>query len=429
MKVVLCLVCAILLVASVESKTALVINGGGAKGSISVGFFKGLCESELRNSWDMVVGTSIGSMFAGVLAQFPKEEQCTKGLDAITTFWRMIETPEDVYIARSRIWNKCLKITNVVSLISSWFTTGGMCDASPGVTLYSQFVDEEKIRTSGMELWVPASPLSNLLDSVWFTNSYPHIIDAIVASGAISPLIPPVQIEGEYYVDGGLFHNLPIAKPLEKGVDRIISFLHSNLEEKEGSIISSVFEALAKKGPAVFGYFINAVDKRVMMHAELVGACEHYSDKLILGVYPLGEPIKLTDFNEESIDAMMTMGYESFKTKGLTNLCQFLKEELDDATKHDEDGYTIFGYRLPWPRRRTKKSIGGQVSEAGGNNPTAIAITLLVGGAVGLVGAAIGAKATQVIRSRKSTNAAVVKSQKESLRTSLIANGVESSSQ
>jgi predicted acylesterase/phospholipase RssA len=429
MKVVLCLVCAISLMATVESKTALVINGGGAKGSISVGFLKALCESELRNSWDMVVGTSIGSMFAGVLAQFPKEEQCTKGLDAISTFWFETRTPEDVYRARSSIWNKCLKITNVVSLVSSWFSTGGMCDASPGIDRYHATVDAELIRTSGMELWVPASPLSNLLDSVWFTNSHPNIIDAVIASGAISPLIPPLEINGQYYVDGGVFHNLPIIKPLEQGVDRIISFLHSDIEKSEGSIISSVFEALAKKGPAVFGYFTSAIDKRMMLHAELIGACEHWSDKEILGVYPIGEPCKLTDFYAETIDKMIDMGYDSFKAKGLTDLCKFIKEELDDATTHDDDEHTFFGFHLPWHRHQ--KTIGGQVSEASGSNSRAIAFTFMIGGAIGIVCAVVGVKVNRVVRSKKATgpNAATARSQKDSLRTSLIGEGVESSSQ
>ncbi|CAJ1401540.1 unnamed protein product, partial [Effrenium voratum] len=61
--------------------TALVLSGGGAKGAFELGVLEGICKNEslrhLRN-WSMIVGTSIGALNAGALAQFPPHLQCTQ---------------------------------------------------------------------------------------------------------------------------------------------------------------------------------------------------------------------------------------------------------------------------------------------------------------------------------------------------------------
>jgi hypothetical protein len=44
------------LVHTASAKTALVLAGGGAKGAITLGYLEAICQSDLANSWDMVVG-------------------------------------------------------------------------------------------------------------------------------------------------------------------------------------------------------------------------------------------------------------------------------------------------------------------------------------------------------------------------------------
>ncbi|MEG2144627.1 MAG: patatin-like phospholipase family protein, partial [Oscillospiraceae bacterium] len=48
-------------------KKALVLGGGGAKGSYEIGAWKAF--EELNKSWDMIVGTSIGSLNGAAMVQ------------------------------------------------------------------------------------------------------------------------------------------------------------------------------------------------------------------------------------------------------------------------------------------------------------------------------------------------------------------------
>ncbi|MCW2579168.1 MAG: Patatin [Blastococcus sp.] len=53
----------------------------------------------------------------------------------------------------------------------------------------------------------------------WFTDG--ALIDAVLASSAVPGLLPPVEIDGEHYVDGGLVHSIPVGRAVALGADTI----------------------------------------------------------------------------------------------------------------------------------------------------------------------------------------------------------------
>ncbi|SFE84118.1 NTE family protein [Blastococcus tunisiensis] len=53
----------------------------------------------------------------------------------------------------------------------------------------------------------------------WFTEG--PLVDAVLASSAVPGLLPPVQIEGEHYVDGGLVHSIPVGRAVALGADTV----------------------------------------------------------------------------------------------------------------------------------------------------------------------------------------------------------------
>jgi len=308
-------------VSSSYCKTALVLSGGGAKGSVSLGYLEGLCNSKYANTWDMVVGTSIGSLAAGLLAMFPKERQCTDGLAAVRKFWLETTDPSDVFRSTSIFkFNKCLSAVNALSAWSSWTETGGMCDASPGTNRYLKVVNKEGLRRSGMRLYVTASALDNTLESVWFTNETPNIIEGILASGAISPVLPPIKIQDKYYVDGGIFHNVPILEPLFLGADTILVFVHNTLDDpKAGAVLD--FPRESNKGKAILEYYETTVSRRLMLVTELIIACSKYPNAKILGVFPKGKMCGTMDFTSDVIADMRKMGRESYEKSGMVDMC------------------------------------------------------------------------------------------------------------
>lgn len=54
----------------------------------------------------------------------------------------------------------------------------------------------------------------------WFSSG--PLVDAILASSAVPGLLPPVEIDGEHYVDGGLVYSIPVGRAVELGATRVM---------------------------------------------------------------------------------------------------------------------------------------------------------------------------------------------------------------
>ncbi len=57
----------------------------------------------------------------------------------------------------------------------------------------------------------------------WFT--YGPALDAVLASCAIPAIFPPVEIDGERYIDGAVVNNVPIRRAIDAGATRIVVLL------------------------------------------------------------------------------------------------------------------------------------------------------------------------------------------------------------
>ena len=57
----------------------------------------------------------------------------------------------------------------------------------------------------------------------WFT--YGPAADAVLASAAMPAIFPPVEIDGERFIDGGVVNNVPIRRAIDAGATRIVVLL------------------------------------------------------------------------------------------------------------------------------------------------------------------------------------------------------------
>jgi NTE family protein len=53
----------------------------------------------------------------------------------------------------------------------------------------------------------------------WFTSG--SLVDAVLASAAVPGLLPPVEIGGEHFIDGGIVNSIPVDRAVALGADRI----------------------------------------------------------------------------------------------------------------------------------------------------------------------------------------------------------------
>ena len=66
-----------------------------------MGVLQGICNStagvDKVGGWSMLVGTSIGALISGMLAQFPPALQCAQGVPEVRQFWSEIRSQKDVF--------------------------------------------------------------------------------------------------------------------------------------------------------------------------------------------------------------------------------------------------------------------------------------------------------------------------------------------
>jgi NTE family protein len=206
---------------SLEKGYCLVLSGGGAKGVYHLGVWKAL--KELGIEVQAFIGTSIGAVIAGLLAQ-DGEDTLDGSLDDLgdsITVDSIITLPE-TFTEGGKIAINRDSLSKAQELFRSVIENRGL-DTSPLRRLLVSRIDESKIRTSGKDLGIVTINLSNFKPREMFMEEMEEgtIIDYLMASAAFPGFHQPV-IAGKKYMDGGVFDNIPYGMARQRGYRRII---------------------------------------------------------------------------------------------------------------------------------------------------------------------------------------------------------------
>jgi NTE family protein len=63
----------------------------------------------------------------------------------------------------------------------------------------------------------------------WFDRG--PLVDAVLASCAVPGLLPPVEIDGEHFLDGGIVYSVPVGPAVARGADRVFVLQVGRLEQ------------------------------------------------------------------------------------------------------------------------------------------------------------------------------------------------------
>ena len=216
---------------------ALVLQGGGALGGYQCGVYQGLHEAGIRPNW--FSGISIGAITAAILAGNPVDAR----IDRLREFWELIAEPAGplsplVAAVRGTVaafpedgnvlsWARDMGATGAMLQGQRGFFTPRMfspflfTDGSPQATSFydttplretlERFVDFDRINNdSGVRLTVGAAGITSG-NFRYFDSEQENIrVEHILASAALPPAFPAVEIDGEWYWDGGIVSNTPL---------------------------------------------------------------------------------------------------------------------------------------------------------------------------------------------------------------------------
>jgi len=210
---------------SYDKKVALVLQGGGALGSYQAGVYEALATSEYLPDW--VAGISIGAINAAIIAGNAPERRVARLRD----FWEGITAPSAFWPITPKTTTDCHRRTS--SLNALMFGQPGFFSPRPPLhwllgaksTSYydtkalkgtlERLVDFDRINARETRFSVGAVNVRTG-NFAYFDNAHTEIRpEHVMASGALPPGFPAIEIDGECYWDGGLVSNTPLQYVVE----------------------------------------------------------------------------------------------------------------------------------------------------------------------------------------------------------------------
>ena len=192
----------------------LVFMGGAAKGAYQLGVWQAL--RELNIPIRAVTGASIGSINGALLAQGDFEK-------AVET-WHSIRMDQIVHAEGiTEATENLLDPRNLITIAREIVTQGGL-DTAPLKEMLISVLDEDKIRSSGIDYGLTTFSKNDISTTEIFLDEIPEgqLMDYIMAS-ACFPIFKSVQIGDSEFIDGGIGDNMPVRMLLKRGIRHIIT--------------------------------------------------------------------------------------------------------------------------------------------------------------------------------------------------------------
>jgi NTE family protein len=206
---------------------ALVLQGGGALGAYQAGVYEALAEAGIHPDW--VAGISIGAINSALIAGNPPERR----VDRLRAFWEGITTGFS--------WFDWVNVPNgdaARKLLNQFYAGFALVAGAPGffaprypppwlypagnanaTSLYDtsqlratleRLIDFDRLNAGATRLSIGAVNVRSGNFVYFDTKTHTIGPEHIMASGALPPSFPHVEIEGEHYWDGGLVSNTPL---------------------------------------------------------------------------------------------------------------------------------------------------------------------------------------------------------------------------
>ncbi|BDA80785.1 alpha/beta hydrolase [Leptospira kobayashii] len=188
-----------------SDKKALILSGGGARGSYQAGVWRYL--EEVGWKPDIICGTSVGAINACAIGS---------GMNSklLTDLWLNLDKEKVMRYS----WKNTAK-----ELFKKKYAP--LADTAPLRKLIEEELDLSALNDSEMKVVISAV---NILTSELRFFENPEIkIEHILASSAIPLFFPWQMVDGEPHWDGGIMANTPILPAITRGATEIIVVLLS----------------------------------------------------------------------------------------------------------------------------------------------------------------------------------------------------------
>ena len=326
---------------------ALLLQGGGALGAYQGGVYQALAEADLHPDW--VAGISIGAINAALIAGNPIEARVEKlrGFwETITADplpgWMLAEPRGDLARSWANQWHANLAATFGAPgffsphALSPFFQPAGtpeatsFYDTSALKGTLERFVDFDRINARKMRFSVGAVNVAtgNL---VYFDNESREIgPEHVMASGALPPGFAPVEVDGEYYWDGGLVSNTPLQWVLECPDRRDTLAFQVDLWNARGLVPGSLAEVMTRQKEIQYSSRTRANSDRFRHERKLRNALADLLGKLPEDLRDSPEWQLLNRESDRKVYNVIQLIYRSKDHEGGSKDYEFSRRSMED---------------------------------------------------------------------------------------------------
>ncbi len=248
--------------ASSEEHVTLVLQGGGALGAYQAGAYEGLAKQARHVSW--VAGISIGSINAAIIAGNTPHQR----VERLREFWEQASSKSLPATLLDGIWaraflNQFSASATTVAGVPGFFNlrfppaavmpqgsvgASSFYDTAPLRATLERLVDFDLLNNGDIRLSLGAVNVETG-NMTWFDTTTQRIgPEHIMASGALPPGFPAVEIDGAYYWDGGLVSNTPLQYVMDAQKSQAdLCVFQVDLFNARGALPASVWQSEARE--------------------------------------------------------------------------------------------------------------------------------------------------------------------------------------
>jgi NTE family protein len=349
---------------------ALVLQGGGALGAYQAGVYEGLHEAGIRPNW--VAGISIGALNAAIIAGSPEAQR----VDRLREFWETIcansvEWPVNEGLAEGLPFTMDLRSVHNIAAATralmmgqngffkprfpppflSMFSGDGATsfyDTAPLRDTLQRLVDFDLLNSGDVRVSVGAVNVrsSNL---VYFDTAQRHLrAEHFMASGALPPGFPAVEIDGEYYWDGGMVSNTPLSRVLSSEPRRDTLTFQVDLWSAKGRLPYDLMEVASRQKDIQYSSRTRAITNQMQQMQKMRQALQQLIDKLPKAARNDPEIQAITDLACHRAYNVVHLIYQSKAFEGHSKDYEF---GLGAMREHWQSGLEDIRRTLADPRR------------------------------------------------------------------------------
>ena len=198
------------------ARRALVLSGGGAKGSFQIGVMEELILNRDLD-FDILCGVSVGALNASFLAQALSDPNRPKV---------SLQNLKNSFVTLRRLW-----LEEITGNESVYFKRPGadagivlgadsIYDPNPLKKLLNKYLNPRLLAKSNRTLKIQYVSLETG-ELKTANNKSPEIIEYVLASGTMPYYFPPVRLNKEHLVDGGVRDITPLSQAFNAGAEVI----------------------------------------------------------------------------------------------------------------------------------------------------------------------------------------------------------------